>query len=219
MYNDDIRNKIIEISKKQECLQELLQMLSREAMVYYCPNTSENTLTKVSIGNDEYVVMATSEEVLAESKQYLDFNNSSKIDAISIIRSILQEGNKGAIINLGDESQLVLDTNMLKLLYREVIVMDLYMKGGAYVIQNNKDYLIVEVEGMKLLNIALTENDAREIEAELNQRGNIIFKCWKEIFPYFVESNCSALVYNFNSKDVVLIGEPYLGWLYNSPFQ
>ena len=219
MYNDNIRNKIIEIGKKNECLQELFQMLSREAMIYYCPCISEETLSEVSIGNDEYVVIATSENVLSKSKGYLEFNNYIKIDAISIIGSVLRKGNKGVVINLGDESQLILDTNMLKLLYREVIAMDLYMKGGAYVIQNDKDYGLLEIEEIKLFNIALTEVDAIRIKEQLNQKGSVIFKCWKEIFPYFVMSKCNALVYNFNSKDMVLIGEPYLGWLYDSPFQ
>lgn len=219
MYNDDVRNRIIEISKKQECLQELLQMLSRLAMIYYCPCDSENSLAKVVMDKNEYVVIATSKEVLTESKQYLNINKIIKIDAISIIRNILRMESKGAIINLGDESQLVLDTNMLKLLYREVIAMDLYMKGGAYVIQNNEDYLLVEVEGNKFFNIALTEDGGETLKEELNQKGNILFKTWKEIFPYFVVTKCNALIYNFNNKDMVLIGDPYLGWLYDSPFQ
>ncbi|MBY6934809.1 hypothetical protein FDB44_16425 [Clostridium botulinum] len=219
MYSDNVRNKIIEISKKQECLQELLQMLSREAMIYYCPCNSENSLAKVMMDQNEYVVIATSKEALAESKQYLDINKITKIDAISIIRNILRMENIGAIINLGDESQLVLDTNMLKLLYREIIVMDLYMKGGAYVIQNNKDYLFVEVGGTKFFNIALTENDGKELKEELNQKGKILFKSWKEIFSYFVMIKCNALIYNFNKKDMLLVGEPYLGWFYDSPFQ
>ncbi len=219
MYNDDVRNRIIEISEKQECLQELLQMLSREAMIYYCPWNAENSLAKVMMDKNEYVAIATSKEVLIESKQYLDIKKITEIDAISIIRNILRMENIGAIINLGDESQLVLDTNMLKLLYREVIVMDLYMKGGAYVIQDNKDYLFVEVGGTKFFNIALTEDDGKELQEELNKKGNILFKSWKEIFPYFVMTKCNALIYNFNNKDMVLVGEPYLGWLYDSPFQ
>ena len=194
-------------------------MLAREAIIYYCPCESENLLAKVIMEKNEYVVIGTSEEVLNESKQYLDVNNIIEIDAISIIGKILKMENKGVIINLGDESQLVLDTNILKLLYREVIVMDLYMKGGAYVIQNNKDYLLVEVEGIKFFNIALTEEDGKKLKEDLNKKGNIIFKSWKEIFPYFVMSKCNALIYNFTNKDMVLVGEPYLGWLYNSPFQ
>ncbi|AAK79996.1 hypothetical protein BJV85_001840 [Clostridium acetobutylicum] len=219
MYNDHIRNRIIEISKKQECLLELLQMLSREAMIYYCPCDSENSLAKVIINKNKYVVIATSKEILTESKHYLNINNIIEVDAISIIRNILRMEIQGAIINLGDESQLVLDTNMLKLLYREVIVMDLYIKGGAYVIQNNKDYLLVDVEGIRYLNIALTEDDSEKLKKELNEKGNILFKSWKEIFPYFVVTKCNALIYNFNKKDMVLIEEPYLGWLYDSPFQ
>ena len=79
MYNDDVRNKIIEIKKKQEYLQELLQMLAREAIIYYCPCESENLLAKVIMEKNEYVVIGTSEEVLNESKQYLDVNNINKI--------------------------------------------------------------------------------------------------------------------------------------------
>ncbi|TRW22700.1 hypothetical protein FL857_11010 [Criibacterium bergeronii] len=219
MYNDKVRNKIIEISKNQRNLQELLQMLSRVAMIYYCPYNSENSLSKVKVDKKEYVVMATSKEVLIKSKQFLNINKIAEIDAISIIRNILRMESIGAIINLGDESQLVLDTNMLKLLYREIIVMDLYMKGGAFVIQNNNDYPLVEVEGAKLFNIALTEDEGKELKEKLNQYGNIIFKSWKEIFPYFIKTQCNALVYNFSKKDKILVGEPYLGWLYDSPFQ
>ena len=219
MYNDNVRNRIIKKKKKHESLQNLLQMLSREAIIYYCACNSEKSPVKIMQNKNEYTVIATSKEVLTEAKQYLDINNIIEIDAISIIRSILRTENKGAIINLGDESQLILDTDMLKLLYREIVVMDLYMKGGAYVIQNDKDYLLVESKGKKLFNIVLTEDDGKELKELLNQKGNVIFKCWKEILPYFVATKCVALIYNFSKKDMVYVGEPYLGWLYDSPFQ
>ena len=78
---------------------------------------------------------------------------------------------------------------------------------------------MVEVEGIKFFNIALTEEDGKKLKEDLNKKGSIIFKSWKEIFPYFVMSKCNALIYNFTNKDMVLVDEPYLGWIYNSPFQ
>ncbi|MGR3779612.1 hypothetical protein ACT1UG_29305 [Bacillus paramycoides] len=219
MYNDDVRNRIIEISKKKDSLHELIQMLSRQAITYYCLCNSDNSLAKVKLNKNEYIVIATSKDVLTETKKYLNLDNFVELDAVNVLKNILRMENQGVIINLGDESQLTLDPDMLKLLYREVVVMDLYMKGGAYVLQYKNDFLLIEVEGMKLLSISLIEEELRELNQKLNHNGKVVFKSWKEILPYFVATQCNALGYNLNNKDITIVKDPYLAWLYESPFQ
>lgn len=219
MYKDKVRDNIIEINKKSGSLKELLQMLAREALVYYCSFNLANSIEPVVLNKNKYVVLSTSEEIFNNTKEYLAVNSIKEIDSIKILKHILNMEVQGAIINLGDESQFILDTDMIKLLYKEVIAMELYMKGGAYVVEKNNNYLLVEVDQMKFLNISLESEDDSTSGRSFKNDGNIIFKTWKEILPYFVASKCTALVYSFNNKDMTFVKDPYLVWLYESPFQ
>lgn len=214
----DMIYRVYSEEKRLDVFDVLLQMLSREAMIYYCPCKDSNSFKEVIIDKNKYVVIATSKEALSISSEYLEISEGTNIDAIEVIKDILKDEKRGMVINLGDVSQLILDNNMVRYLYKEIIVMDLYMKGGAYIIQSNKDYHLIQLNGNKLLNVALEKNEASEFKKKFNLEGSVVFKSLKEILYYFKICECKALVYYFNNDNIVLIEDPYLAWLYNSPF-
>ena len=71
----------------------------------------------------------------------------------------------------------------------------------------------------KIIEISKKQECLQELLQMLSREAMIYYKSWKEIFPYFVMTQCNALIYNFDNKDMVWVGEPYLEWLYDSPFQ
>lgn len=216
MINNEVRDSILKMKKDGTGIEQLFQFLSRKVPEYYCLLESNDSLIEVKLNDKNYCILVTDENLLEESKKYFNVDNYKKVDGLELFQSIIRKGVDGVIINFNDESQVILNPTLLKLLYKEYVLIDLYMKGGSYVIEEKRGMLLVELQKNKYLAISNNEKDIKLVKDKLSNNGKVVFKDWKEILTYVVASKGTGLIYNLNDKDVLGIEDPYLAWLYES---
>ena len=225
MIEVEIRQFLTECKKANKGPEEIFPDLARSALLYYVPSNDDEFkgfehILKTKDG-EKFPLIFTDYELAC------DFCRSSEIDSKVLkvtSRIVLQEVLKldfaGVSINTNDESQLILDKQLLLLLFKEHLLIDFYMKGGAWCLYVNKQYLIYELaEGVQVIPGFMEENEAIKFGESLKEQTIVKFVNWKELLTFLVNSKLQYLVYAPQEPEMMVIEDPYLSWLYDSPFQ
>lgn len=225
MVEIEIRQFLIECKKANKGPEEIFPDLARSALLYYVPSNDEE------FKGFEYIIKDKEGKktplIFTDNELASDFCKSStinskvlKVTSRIVLQEIIKMNFDGVDINTNDDSQLMLDKQLLLLLFREHLLIDFYMNGGAWCLYVDKQYLIYEfAEGLQVIPGFMEENEAIKFGETLKQQTTVNFVNWKHLLTFLVTSKLEYVVYAPQAPEMIVIKDPYLSWLYDSPFQ
>ncbi len=224
MFQSDVRDFLLECKINNKGPQDVFPTLAKKAMLYYVPDIDkdfDNFKYIVKKDDSRLPLIFTDEDMLQKHFKPLNLNvKAQELSSREVLKKVLKNNYDGLILNISDETQYTLDRKLLQLLFREHLAIDFYMAGGAWCLSLSNQFLVLEIsEKLYTIPIFYQEYEAIEFTKYLGQEFNIQFVNWKELLEFCVKSKIDNLVYQLNKPEMIFIRDPYLGWLYDSPFQ
>ncbi|KHD37955.1 hypothetical protein NL50_00135 [Clostridium acetobutylicum] len=197
--------------------------LAKMAKFYYVP-TSSSDFSEVQrfIQLDDgkkYAVIFTDIKLAEEfCKNHSYKDNIQEVSAVEILKGILALRNiEGLSLNFKDKSQLVLNKKLIRLLFREYLLQEFYIKGGAWCLFKNRSYVTYEVaKGIKSIPIFAEKEEALRCRRIFKEKATVEFLTWRDIIDFTFKTKLEYLIYAPDAPHVTFLKHPYFSWLYES---
>lgn len=219
MVQEDVNSFLEECSKSNRGADYVLPALAQKAMFYYVPSSEKNfdniqKIIKLEDGSRYAVIFTDAKSVKNFYRGKATCDKIHQVSSINILKKALAlKSIDGIIININEESQLVLNKKLIQLLFREYLLIDFHDKGGAWCSCSDDNSLRYEImDGIKTVPIFMEKEEA----VKFKEKTNVKFLDWKDIIGLIVEYGIKYLVYLPNRPEMMVIKESYFSWFNNS---
>ncbi|MCR3760254.1 hypothetical protein [Clostridium felsineum] len=223
MTQENIKKFLEQCSISGKKADFVLPNLAKKAKFYYIPTLSSDfyeiqRFVKFDDGK-EYAVMFTdmdAAEKFCQSHSYMD--SIHEVSAQEILKEVLKlKSINGVSINTNDKSQLVIDKKITRLLFREYLLQEFYMKGGAWCIFKNRNYIMYEVKkGIKSIPIFIEKEEAFRSQKMFKEKTTVEFLMWKDIIDFSFKAKLEYLIYAPDLPYATFLKYQCFNWIYDS---